>query len=588
MNKIALTYNFIGRKSFSWLCFGMFAGLVLALVEMFFSSFIIIILQALGMTTQKMVMPFGLNIQVTIIFYGLLFLVFLGFLRSALYVFTGLSAVVSNEFFQARLKLLSINKVLSSTSEFSSLSKVSSMFAETFNKSALCFHSCAHILPLSMQAVVLFGILLKMSAQYTLIGIGFLALSGTAIVGLQKVIQRVVYSMPSINANLFQAVVRIYKNWFLIKILQIEKEESLRFTELQIDYSTKNIFTGLLALISANLPTAFGILLISSFIFYHQTTHIIENSLFISFLYLFLRFVQLLSQIANFIGIANINFPYLKLSWEFFHQLDQSFVHAWSNAIDRISILSSQSKKLIVEPDDSKNKLSSGVGKDLFLAPAIEINELWFRYDKHLPWIFKGVDLAVEPGKQVVIMGPSGVGKSTFLALIMGIIPSTKGEAKIDGCAPMEYLSKNAASIAYVGADPFLIEGTIKQNLLYGNRLVVSNIDMLEVLNKVDLQQWFSEINSNFDYFISESASTLSTGQKQRLAIARALLRKPKLLILDEISANLDSQTEAKIADTILQFKGIATTIIVTHRLGIAKYSDHIINLEQVKSEGVF
>ncbi len=568
----------------SWLAFGITAGLLLAIVEIFFSSFVVIVLQSIGLTNQEVVMPFGIKLEFSKMSTGLYLLILLGFLRSGLYVCTGLSAVVSNEFFQTRLKLISVNKILNSTREFSSLSNISSMFAETFGKAAICFHSLAHVLPLSMQAILILFILVSMSLTYTLAGIFFLGVSGFVIVALQKIIQRISVDMPTINSNIFQAVIRIYKNWFLIKILQIEKNEINRFTNLQIAYSTKHIFSNLLALISANIPTAFGIILISSLIYYHHTYELIQNSIFISFLYLFLRFVQLLSQVANFLGIAGMNYPFLKSSWVFFKDIKKENVEKWEKKISEISIF--QSKPNLKSQTDQSKKINESfplAKKAENHPPSVMVNNLWFRYHEGAPRIFSGMNFSVRPGEQVVIMGPSGVGKSTFLALIMGILTPDEGDVHIDGQSPMDYIASNASLIAYVGSDPFLIEGTLRENLVYGQKSFVSDAAIIQSLEQVELKDWFFSIGSDLSYAINESATTLSTGQKQRLAIARAILRGPKLLILDEISANLDILTEEKIADTILKFKGSATVIIVTHRTGIAKFSDLIINLKYEK-----
>jgi len=188
--------------------------------------------------------------------------------------------------------------------------------------------------------ICIFTFLFLTSVTYTLIGLVYLVFAATVVFFIQKKIQVMVAPLPGINSELHSSVVRIVKNWFLIKILGIENTESGRFKELQVNYTTRNIFANVLSLLSVNLPSALGIILVVIFLLFHKQNHLIENALFLSYLYLFMRFVQLLGQISNFFGIANIHFPHFKLAWEFFGQIPEEKVKPYTLANNRVRIFS--------------------------------------------------------------------------------------------------------------------------------------------------------------------------------------------------------------------------------------------------------
>ncbi|MBT3981975.1 MAG: ABC transporter ATP-binding protein [Bacteriovoracaceae bacterium] len=575
--------TFTGTRSLKWLVIGMSSGLILAGIEIIFSGYIMVIIRALGLTDQAVQMPFGLNIEVNDLTKGLLVLALLGVLRAVMFLFSGLSAVVSNELFASRLKLLCMNNILYANSSFTSLASTNSMFAETFGKTALFFHSFAHILPLTIQMVCIFTFLFLTSVTYTLIGLVYLVFAATVVFFIQKKIQVMVAPLPGINSELHSSVVRIVKNWFLIKILGIENTESGRFKELQVNYTTRNIFANVLSLLSVNLPSALGIILVVIFLLFHKQNHLIENALFLSYLYLFMRFVQLLGQISNFFGIANIHYPHFKLAWEFFGQIPKEKVKPYTLANNRVRIFSpTPTGGLGTDKVEADSKSSITAPKDISKPPILKIESLGFKYDETNPHLIKDVNFTVDGGMQLAIVGESGSGKSTLLALLMGMLKPAAGSVKIDGLGPSQYLLEHSKSIGYVGPDPFLVEGSLRENLLYGNSISIEDKKIEEILDKVGLSSWYHEKPQGLAFQLSEAASELSTGQKQRVSIARAILRDPTLLILDEISANLDVQTEDNIADAIRQFKGNSTTIIVSHRPGIIKYADQIINMRSL------
>ena len=156
------------------------------------------------------------------------------------------------------------------------------------------------------------------------------------------------------------------------------------------------------------------------------------------------------------------------------------------------------------------------------------------------------------------------------------------GEILIDDENPGQYFKNPKVRVGYVGAEPFLVAGTIRDNLRYGLKGSTSDADCWSALAEARLEATIRQFPAGLDYKIKENGDGLSAGQKQRLSLARAFLAKPVILILDEVSANLDMAVEAEIRDTILELKGKCTVILVSHRLGIIEYADRTLSLAQL------
>ena len=165
--------------------------------------------------------------------------------------------------------------------------------------------------------------------------------------------------------------------------------------------------------------------------------------------------------------------------------------------------------------------------------------------------------------------------------MILGILRPVNGSISIDGALPEHYFGQNRIQVGYVGPEPYLIRGTLRENLTYGIKFAVSDAEIQSALELASLGPLIAKVGLEYEIF--EDQSGLSAGQKQRLCLARAILNKPHVLVLDEASANLDHVTEDEITHSIARLKGKTTTIIVSHRMGLLKFSDEILRLESHK-----
>lgn len=211
----------------------------------------------------------------------------------------------------------------------------------------------------------------------------------------------------------------------------------------------------------------------------------------------------------------------------------------------------------------------------------IEIEALSFRYAENLPFLYQDFKLKVLPGKVVAIMGPSGSGKSTLTKLLQGFYQPAGGTIKIDG-NDVRYLSANELR-HYFGVVPqetMLFSGTIYDNLLMANPHA-SFEQVVHACRMAEIHSAIEALPQGYQTEIGERGVGLSGGQKQRMAIARALIKQPKILIFDEATSSLDSATAEHFAATINQLKGKVSMLFITHAMPKNLQVDEIVRIGQ-------
>jgi ATP-binding cassette subfamily B protein RaxB len=195
---------------------------------------------------------------------------------------------------------------------------------------------------------------------------------------------------------------------------------------------------------------------------------------------------------------------------------------------------------------------------------AIELRDIYFRYGVDDPFVLRGVNLKVEPGESLVITGPSGGGKSTLLQILLGLVEPTGGEVLIDGIPIHRFGYKSYhAQVAAVLQDDTLFGGSLNDNIsLFDDEPDLSKVKECAVT--ADIDEDISRMPMGYETLVGEMGSALSGGQKQRVLLARALYRKPRILVMDEGTSHLDEGRERKVNQAISGM-GI-TRIIVAHR----------------------
>ena len=204
-----------------------------------------------------------------------------------------------------------------------------------------------------------------------------------------------------------------------------------------------------------------------------------------------------------------------------------------------------------------------------------------FRYEPHLPRVLDGIDLVLDEGVTVALVGISGSGKSTLASLIPRFFDVEEGSVTVDGIDVREMaLDDLRTRIGIVPQEPMLFGGTVRENLLYGN-LEASQAEIEEVSLAAHAADFIEIFPDGYDQVVGERGVTLSAGQRQRIAIARVMLERPKLLILDEASSSLDSESEELLQDALERLMGGRTTLVIAHRLSTVIRSDRILVLDE-------
>lgn len=224
-------------------------------------------------------------------------------------------------------------------------------------------------------------------------------------------------------------------------------------------------------------------------------------------------------------------------------------------------------------------------------AASVEISHLSFQYPGNETSALEDVTISVSPGQRVAIIGSSGSGKSTLADTILGLHSPTSGEVFIQGLSPQEIISLFPGYVGYVPQKPTAVSATISENIALG--IEKAHIDegrIAEVLKLAHLDAFVSTLPQGNSTEIGPHGQQLSGGQMQRLGIARALYRGPKLLILDEATSALDGTSENSITETISELGSSVTVITIAHRLSTIKNSDVIFIMEnsRVTHKGTF
>jgi len=306
-----------------------------------------------------------------------------------------------------------------------------------------------------------------------------------------------------------------------------------------------------------------------------------ELSMMVAFLILAAAVTFLLPAGNGHIASYLVFFYLVRLSLPGFNAINQ-FRMALSRSGVRIERILEMLK------DEKKFILRDGTKEFMGLEKAIEFRHLDFSYDDPKQ-ILHDVSLSFEKGKMTAIVGPTGSGKTTLINLLLRFYDCPAGTIFLDGADIRDLTLKSLIRrLAYVSQDAFFFNDTIRMNMTYGLDRAVDEQELIEVAQKARLFELIMSLPERFDTKIGERGVQFSGGERQRLAIARALLRNAEILILDEATSALDSGTETLVQEAIQEAVKGRTTLVIAHRLSTVKHADKIIVLEagQVMEEG--
>ncbi len=214
------------------------------------------------------------------------------------------------------------------------------------------------------------------------------------------------------------------------------------------------------------------------------------------------------------------------------------------------------------------------------LRGVVRFEGVTFRYGQEQPWVLEGIDLEIDEGETVALVGSSGAGKSTLASLVPRFFDVSDGRVGIDGVDVREVTLKELRSaIGVVPQEPMLFASTVLENLLYGNA-DASSSEIEAALEAAHADMFVRDFPDRLQQAVGERGVTLSAGQRQRIAIARVMLERPNLLILDEASSSLDAESERLVQDALERLMEGRTTLVIAHRLSTVIRADRILVLD--------
>jgi len=212
----------------------------------------------------------------------------------------------------------------------------------------------------------------------------------------------------------------------------------------------------------------------------------------------------------------------------------------------------------------------------------VEFNNVYFSYDGTEP-VLKDINLVVEPGQTVAIAGHTGAGKTSLINLLCRFYNPDKGSITIDGFDLRKVTFRSLRKqVGLVLQEPFLFSGTIRENMLYGKEDALEE-EIWSALDIVGIEDFIRRLPSKLDTSVGERGVSLSMGQRQLVSFARMILADPRLLILDEATANVDTDTEAQIQSALRRLLAGRTAFVIAHRLSTIREADIIVVIENGK-----
>lgn len=229
--------------------------------------------------------------------------------------------------------------------------------------------------------------------------------------------------------------------------------------------------------------------------------------------------------------------------------------------------------EILDEPNEAE-AIGSGTLKPEVLG-RVEFDDVKFAYANGKE-VLKGINLVVEPGETLALVGPSGGGKSTVMGLIPRFYPLRSGRVILDSHDTADFdLKYLRQAIAYVPQETVLFSGTIEQNILFGKQ-GASSEEVIAAAKAANALEFIERLPNGFGSEVGERGVQLSGGQRQRIAIARAVLRDPKILLLDEATSALDTESERLVQEALDRLRRNRTTIVIAHRLSTIQNADKI------------
>ena len=433
---------------------------------------------------------------------------------------------------------------------------ISNITIDVFHITQLISGAILSVFKDSLTLIGLLGVMFFQNWKLSLIAIIMIPLASLAAKTLGKRIGKVTteHMVRAGVLNLF--LIELFKNHKLIKIFQKEKYENNRAEKFINDVKEKTIkIATVFVRASPVMEILTGIMI--AILIYYSGKLVLKNEIDINNFFSFLAAMMLAYQPVKALAALNIT------------------INQGLSAAARILPVIDEKSKLRENDDDFELKVKKG---------DIELKDISFKYDSERESnVLNSVNIKMLGGKMTSIVGHSGAGKSTILNLIPRFYDSISGDIKIDNQSIYKCtISSLRKNISLVSQDTTLFDDTIRNNIAYAN-LDASQKEIEEAAKNSFASEFIDKLPNKYETIIGENGTRLSGGEKQRLSIARAMLKKSQIILLDEATSSLDAETENKIQEAISFLTKDRTTIVIAHRLSTILNSDRIYVMDSGK-----
>ena len=411
-----------------------------------------------------------------------------------------------------------------------------------------------------LTLIGLVGVMFYQNWRLAMFAIIMIPLASYAAKSLGKRIGKVSTQAQERSGILTSYLLEIFKNHKIIKIFQKEKYESNRAEKLIDNLKDRMIKIQTVMVRSTPIMETLTGIMIAGLIYYSGKL-MVDGMLGINNFFSFLAAMMLAYQPVRTLATANMGIS-----------LGLSAARRILPIIDN--------KSSITEKENSKklNLLKGDIG----------FKNVSFKYNGGNEEVLKNINLTIQGGEMTALVGHSGAGKSTLLNLIPRFYDCNSGDVNIDSQSIYDLkIDSLRSNISLVNQEITLFDDTVKNNIAYAN-LDATEQEILNVAKHSFCDEFIEKLPDKFDTLIGENGVRLSGGQKQRLSIARAMLKKSKIILLDEATSSLDSETESKIQEAIKNLIKDRTTLVIAHRLSTIVNSKkiYVLNNGSIVGEG--
>ncbi len=529
-------------------------GIVWFLIEYSFIFVFQVFFHSIGiLSTDQMKLPFPVSSNVG---FGVSALFIYGLIRATVMFFRQyFSGIIAQTFIRNNRELL-FSYALNDP-KLEAVHSLSSVFSDRVYQTGFAIQNFAQFISTIISLLALFLVGLKLAPLELLFGLGALVIlllpfkrMGSSLAALGNELG---FEWNSINKALLVGL----KNQYFLRIYggvgaYVENGTAFirRYESNFRRYIAINSFKG-------TLPVAYGILVISVIAYVSRVYWGRDGVTLVSFFYIFMRLSQ---------GAGDLNTALNEMR---FHSNNMTDVYKWKLKAHRL-LSRIQSKK-------------SKQGENLI--PAIELiaaQNICFSYSPSRP-VFENLNFEINKGQMLLVKGESGAGKSTLISVLVGLYPPQSGVVNYNQQSLQNWSPSYFDRLAYVGPDPYIVPGTIRDNLLFGHHesSKVTEQEFIDALDLACIKNEVMSLKNGLNENLFENAQ-LSSGQKQRVSIARALLRRPNVLILDEATANLDTITEGLFLNNIERLKSKMIVIVVSHKPSFDRLADVTLTMGKI------